>query len=121
MFRFPNIGYRFLQLAFIIIPITAGLDKFFNLLTYWPMYLSPWASGMLGGYDQAFMMLVGVIEIIAGIGTIIIPKVFGFIVAAWLAVIIANLVMMGQFYDVAARDLGLCLAAIALGLLSFRK
>jgi hypothetical protein len=120
MFRFPG-GYRFLQVAFIILPILAGLDKFFNLLAYWPQYLSPLVVEMLNGQDAAFMMAVGVIEIIAGIGNIIVPKVFGFIVAAWLLLIIGNLVSMGQYYDVAARDLGLLLCALALGILSFRS
>lgn len=119
MFTYPA-GYRFLQVAFIIVPIVAGLDKFFNLLTYWPNYLSPMASEMLQGHDELFMMVVGVIEIIAGIGNIIIPRVFGFIVAAWLLLVIINLLMTGQYFDVAARDLGLLLSAVALGLLSFR-
>ena len=120
MFKYP-IGYRFLQIAFIIVPIVAGLDKFFNFLVHWPDFICPQVSDMLQGYDQAFMMAVGVVEIIVGIGNLLVPKVFAFITAAWLIVVITNLILTGQDYDIALRDLGLCLSALGFGILSFRK
>lgn len=111
-------AFRILQLGFIVAPILAGLDKFFYLLTNWSQYLSPLASRIVHGHDHAFMMVVGVIEIIAGLGVIFKPKVFAYIIAWWLLCIIINLIMTGHYYDIALRDLGLLLGALALGRLS---
>lgn len=111
-------AFRILQFAFIVAPILAGLDKFFYILTDWSQYLSPMAMNILTTHVHAFMMLVGVVEIIAGLGNIFKPKVFAYIVAIWLLLIIINLLMKGMFYDIALRDFGLFLAAIALGKLS---
>ncbi|HSX26113.1 MAG TPA: hypothetical protein VLE89_03810 [Chlamydiales bacterium] len=111
-------AYGLLRFVFIVIPIVAGLDKFFHLLVNWEQYLSPMAMNMLGGHGSGFMMAVGVIEIIAGLGVWFKPKIFSYIVALWLALIIVNLITLHNYYDVAARDLGLCLSALALGRLS---
>lgn len=111
-------AFRILQLTFIIAPILAGLDKFFYLMADWSGYLAPSISRILSHRDQEFMILVGIIEIIAGIGMIFKPKVFAYIISAWLLCIILNLVLLGDFYDIALRDLGLCLAALSLGRLS---
>ncbi len=111
-------AYFFLRFVFVIAPIVAGLDKFFHFLTDWNQYLSPFVSGFLGGHDSMFMMFVGVVEIVAGLGVLLKPKFFSYIVALWLALIIVNLLMLHSFYDVALRDLGLCLSALALGRLS---
>lgn len=111
-------AYRILQVAFVIAPIIAGLDKFFYFLTDWSQYLAPFAMNILDGHDRLFMMIVGVVEIIAGIGTIFKPKVFAYIVAIWIALIILNLLIAGEFLDIALRDIGLFLSAIALGKLS---
>jgi hypothetical protein len=111
-------AYTILLIGFTVAPIIAGLDKFFNVLTNWTQYLSPTASNMLGGSAQQFMYLVGVIEIVAGIGVFLKPKIFAYVVAAWLGLIIVNLLMIPGYFDVALRDLGLMLGALALARLS---
>ena len=113
-------AYRILQLAFVVIPIVAGLDKFFYFLADWPKYLAPQATQTLQGHERTFMALVGIIEIIAGIGVLLKPRIFSYIVALWLLLIIVNLILTGQYYDIAARDLGLMLGALALGRLSHK-
>ena len=124
MSKFPgDRGYqafRILQVAFVIAPIVAGLDKFFYLLTDWSQYLSPLALRMVQGHSREFMMAVGVVEIIAGIGVIFKPKVFAYVVALWLLGIVVNLVLTGHYFDIALRDVGLFLGAIALGRLSHK-
>lgn len=97
-------------------PILAGLDKFLNLLTNWQQYLAPQFD--VFGNPHTTMMVVGIVEIIAGLGVWFKPKFFSYIVALWLLGIIVNLLMLGNFYDVALRDLGLLLGALALGRLS---
>ena len=111
-------AYRLLQIVFIIAPILAGLDKFFYLLTNWSQYISPLGMQIVSGHDHGFMMFVGVIEVIVGIGMIFKPKIFSYIVAIWLAVIIINLLLTGKFFDIALRDVGLLLSAVALSRLS---
>ena len=111
-------AFRILQVAFVAAPILAGLDKFFNLLTVWSNYLSPLALSVIHYHAEGFMMFVGVVEIIAGIGVIFKPRIFAYIVSLWLLLIIVNLLFTGQFYDIALRDLGLLLGALALGSLS---
>jgi uncharacterized membrane protein YphA (DoxX/SURF4 family) len=114
----PYQAFRILQVAFIILPILAGLDKFVYLLNNWSQYIAPDVLRMIRGYDRVFMYIVGVVEIIAGIGIIFKPKVFSYIVAIWLLLIIVNLLITGEWYDIALRDFGLLLAAVALGRLS---
>lgn len=111
-------AFLILRFGFTVAPILAGLDKFFGLLVDWDKYLSPVANNVLGGHGHQFMLVVGVIEIIAGIGVFLKPRVFAYIVAAWLLLIIINLLSIPGYYDVALRDLGLFLAALALGRLS---
>jgi hypothetical protein len=84
----------------------------------WDKYLSPMSNTVLGGHGHQFMIVVGVIEIIAGIGVALKPRVFAYIVAIWLMLIILNLLGIPGYYDVALRDLGLALGALALGRLS---
>src|SRR5690242_11750789 len=100
-------AFRILQFAFVVAPILAGLDKFLNVLTTWSMYLSPHVLQIVHFHDRAFMMFVGVVEIIAGIGTYLKPKVFSYIICLWLLAIIVNLVLTGHYYDIALRDFGL--------------
>jgi hypothetical protein len=111
-------AFTLLKTAFILVPIIAGLDKFFNLLTNWAIYLSPMVLKIINFRGHGFMMIVGIIEIIAGIGVIFKPKLFSQIIAIWLALIILNLLIKGMFYDIALRDFGLFLSAIALSKLS---
>ena len=111
-------AYRILQAAFVAAPILAGLDKFFHLLVDWDKYLPGLANRMVGGHGHQLMLAVGVIEIVAGIGVAIRPRIFSYVVAAWLWAIILNLLLIPGYYDIALRDFGLSLAALALGRLS---
>jgi len=111
-------AYQILRFAFTVAPIVAGLDKFFNLLVSWEKYLPPFVNRMSGGRGHELMMAVGVIEIIAGIGVALKPRIFAYVVSAWLLLIIGNLLMIPGYFDVALRDLGLALGALALARLS---
>lgn len=111
-------AFRILQVAFVIAPIVAGFDKFFYALTNWSQYLSPMAMQMVDGHDRAFFAIIGVIEIIAGIGVLFKPKIFAYVVSLWLLCIVINLLMVGHYFDIALRDIGLMLAAFALGKLA---
>jgi hypothetical protein len=118
-------AYRLLHVAFVVAPLVAGADKFFHLLVNWDNYLAPVVNSAIGGRGHAFMLIVGVIEIIAGIGVALWPRIFSYVVAAWLLGIIVNLLLIPvsnplPHYDVALRDLGLLLGALALGRLSQR-
>jgi hypothetical protein len=111
-------AYLFLRTGFIVAPILFGLDKFTNLLTDWTTYLAPAIDRVVPGTASGAMMAVGVIEIVAGLVVAVRPKVGGYLVAAWLAGIITNLLLLGDHYDVALRDFGLLLAALALARLA---
>lgn len=111
-------AYQILRLAFTVAPIAMGLDKFFHLLVNWDQYLPAVVNDMTGGYGPQLMLVVGVIEIVAGLGVWFRPRLFAYVVAGWLLLIIANLLMIPGYFDVAFRDFGLALAAIALGRLS---
>jgi hypothetical protein len=112
-------GYQILRWGFTVAPIIAGVDKFFDKLTNWSQYLYPPFANLAGGAHN-FMMIVGAIEILAGFLVAFKPKIGGYIVAAWLAGIIVNLLLLQNYYDIALRDLGLCLGALALGRLSMQ-
>ena len=109
-----------LRSAFVIAPILFGLDKFFNVMVEWPRYLAPWLDRLVPGNAQDFMYVVGAIEIVAGLVVLFAPEFGGYLVAAWLGGIIVNLVTADpmRFYDVALRDFGLLLAALALARLA---
>jgi uncharacterized membrane protein YphA (DoxX/SURF4 family) len=111
-------AFALLRTVFTIAPIVFGLDKFFNLLVDWPVYLTPEVTDVLTLSDQQFMYVVGVIEIVAGITVLVAPRYGSVLVAFWLAGIIVNLLVLGGFYDVALRDFGLMVAALALWRLS---
>ena len=111
-------AFLLLRAAFTVAPIVFGLDKFFNLLTDWPGYLAPWIDSLVPGTAQQAMYVVGVVEIAAGILVAIRPLIGGYVVAAWLAGIIVNLVSTGEYYDIALRDVGLLAGALALSLLA---
>jgi uncharacterized membrane protein YphA (DoxX/SURF4 family) len=114
----PYQAYRILQVGFVAAPIIAGADKFFDLLVNWDKYLAPQMRGALGDHTHVFMLIVGVVEIVAGIGVALKPKIFAYVVAAWLVGIMINLLANGTYFDIALRDLGLFLAALALGRLA---
>lgn len=105
-------AFQILHLGFTVAPILFGLDKFFNLMTDWTEYLPGFVTDAVSG--DVVMGVVGVIEIVAGIGVWLRPKIFAPVVAAWLAVIIVTLALTGDFWDVALRDFGLLLGALAL-------
>ena len=111
-------AYQILHFGFTVAPIVAGLDKFFGLLVDLDQYLPSFVNNMVGGQGHALMYVVGLIEIVAGLGVWFKPRIFAYVVAAWLLLIIANLLLIPGYYDVALRDLGLALGALALGRLS---
>ena len=111
-------AYHILHWGFVAAPTIAGIDKFTHLLTNWDQYLAGRIEHILPMSGHAFMMLVGVVEIIAGLIVALKPRVGAWIVAAWLCGIIINLLLVSGFYDIALRDFGLLLAAIALARLS---
>lgn len=113
-------AFLVLRTVFTIAPIIFGLDKFTNLLTDWPGYLAPWINDIVPGSGQDAMYAIGVIEIVAGLAVALVPRYGALIVAAWLAGIILNLLTLSGFYDVALRDFGLLIAALALARLATR-
>ena len=112
-------GYQaFVLLAFTVAPIAFGLDKFFNVMVDWPIYLAPWINDIAPGSGQDFMYVIGGVEILAGVLVAIKPRYGAPVVAAWLAGIIINLLTVPGFYDVALRDFGLLLGALTLARLA---
>ena len=114
-------AYLALRTVFTIAPIVFGLDKFFNLLTYphhWSKYLAGWIDGLVPGTADQCMYVVGAIEIVAGLLVAVAPRLGAWVVAAWLAGIILDLVTGPGFYDVALRDFGLLVGAVALARLA---
>lgn len=111
-------AYQILHTGFTVAPIVAGLDKFFNLLVNWEQYLPGFVTRMTGGHRHELMLAVGVIEIAAGLGVAFKPRLFAYVVSAWLLLIVVNLLMIPGYFDVALRDFGLALGALALARLS---
>jgi hypothetical protein len=111
-------AYWILHLGFTVAPILAGLDKFFHLLTNWDQYVPGVVANASPIQPHTLMLVVGVIEVAAGIGVWFKPKIFAYIVAVWLVVIIINLLLIPGYFDIALRDFGLFLAALALAKLS---
>ena len=116
--RAAHQAYLILYVGFVALPILAGLDKFFYLTTNWEQYLAPFVTKILPFSDHTFMLAVGVVEIIAGILVAVRPRIGAYVVALWLWGIIANLLLAANFYDIALRDFGLSLGALALARLS---
>jgi uncharacterized membrane protein YphA (DoxX/SURF4 family) len=111
-------AYALMRLAFTAAPIAFGIDKFFNVMVDWTGYLAPWINDIAPGSGQQFMYFVGVTEIAAGIIVAIKPRYGAYIVAAWLAGIVLNLLTYSGYYDIALRDFGLMLAALTLARLA---
>src|SRR4051794_23454190 len=114
-------AYWILRVGFTVAPILFGLDKFAHVLVDWDRYLAPQFADHLPGTTHQLMYVVGVIEIVAGLVVAVRPRFGGYLVAAWLAGIIVNLLVLGDFYDVALRDFGLFLGALALWRLASRR
>lgn len=111
-------AFLLLRTGFTVLPIVFGLDKFTNVFANWETYLAPWIVDLSPISAHNVMLVVGVVEIAAGVCVAIKPRYAAYIVAAWLAGIIVNLLSYPGFYDVALRDFGLLLAALTLGRLA---
>jgi hypothetical protein len=111
-------AFALLRTVFTVAPIVFGLDKFVGLLADWEQYLAPWVDDLTPGTAHQAMLAVGVIEVVAGLLVAVRPDLGGYLVAAWLGGIILNLVTMGEYLDVALRDFGLLVGALALARLA---
>ena len=107
-----------LKWTYVLVPVVAGADKFMHLLTDWDKYLAPQIANILPMSSNSFMIIVGIIEIIAGVLVLIKPKIGGLVVALWLVGIAINLLLSGQYFDVAVRDLVMAIGAFSLYMLS---
>ena len=111
-------AFLLLRTLFTIAPILFGLDKFTNLMTDWSQYLAGWIDDLVPGTAHQAMLAVGVVEIAAGVLVALRPRIGAYVVALWLAGIIVDLVSTGQYYDIALRDFGLLVSALALARLA---
>jgi hypothetical protein len=111
-------AFRILHVGFVVAPILAGLDKFFEVLVDWDRYLAPAVTDVLPVSGHSLMLAVGVIEIAAGVLVALRPRIGGYVVAVWLWAIIVNLLVAGDHFDIALRDFGLSLGALALARLA---
>ncbi|MDG3013316.1 hypothetical protein NVS88_01945 [Corynebacteriales bacterium D3-21] len=111
-------AFWLLRIGFTVLPLWFGIDKFFGVLTDWDHYLAPWVADLSPLTTHQTMLVVGAIEIVAGIAVAIKPRYAAFVVAAWLAGIVINLLSYPGFYDIALRDFGLLLAALTLARLA---
>ena len=111
-------AFWILRAAFTVAPILFGLDKFANVMTDWPKYLAGQFDDLIPGTAHQAMLAIGVVEIVAGVLVAWRPRIGAYVVALWLAGIIVNLLVLGGYGDVALRDFGLLLAALALARLA---
>ena len=107
-----------LKWTFSLVPIVAGVDKFTHILTNWDKYLAPVLTDILPVQPHTFMLIVGVIEIAAGITVLARPKPGSLIVGFWLLGIVVNLLLSGQYFDIAVRDAVMAIGAFSLHILS---
>ena len=114
-------AFFLLRTVFTIAPIAFGLDKFTNILTDWSIYLAPWINDIVPGNADQAMYVVGIIEIVAGLLVAAAPRLGAYVVAAWLLGIIVDLLTLKDFYDVALRDFGLLVGALALAALAWDR
>jgi hypothetical protein len=113
-------AFTLLRITFTVAPIAFGIDKFFNGMVDWEKYLAPWINRLMPGTGHSFMLFVGVVEVTAGLVVALKPRYGAFLVAAWLAGIIVNLLTYSGYYDIALRDFGLLLGALTLGRLAMK-
>lgn len=111
-------AFLLLRTVFTVAPVLFGLDKFLELLADWERYLAPWVDDLVPGDAHQAMLAVGLVEIVAGVLVALRPAIGGYVVAAWLLGIIVNLVTMGEYLDIALRDFGLLVGALALARLA---
>ncbi|MFS2186646.1 putative membrane protein YphA (DoxX/SURF4 family) [Mucilaginibacter sp. SG538B] len=107
-----------LKFTYGLVPVVAGADKFTNLLTDWSHYLNPTIKAMLPFGEHVFMMIVGIIEIVAGILVLFNPQKGAYLVSAWLVLIALSLLASGNYLDVAVRDIVMAIGAFSLARLS---
>lgn len=110
--------FSLLRITFGVVPIVAGIDKFTNLLTDWSQYLNPAMADMLPITPHSFMIIVGIIEIVAGLIVLFRPMIGALIVSAWLTLIALTLLLSGRYLDVAVRDLVMAIGAFSLARIS---
>jgi uncharacterized membrane protein YphA (DoxX/SURF4 family) len=113
-------AFTLLRITFTVAPIAFGIDKFFNGMVDWEKYLAPWIDRLIPGTGHSFMLFVGIVEITAGLVVALKPRYGAFLVSAWLAGIIVNLLTYSGYYDIALRDFGLLLGALTLGRLAMK-
>jgi hypothetical protein len=113
-------AFLLLRTVFTVAPILFGLDKFAEVLTHWEKYLAPWINDLVPGTAHQAMLAVGVVEVVAGVLVAVRPQIGGYVVALWLAGIIVDLLTLGGYADVALRDFGLLVGALALARLASR-
>ena len=111
-------AFWLLRIGFVVAPILFGLDKFVDWLVDWERYLAPEINDLIPGNAHQAMLAIGVVEVVAGLVVAVRPRYGGYLVAAWLAGIILNLLLIADYYDVALRDFGLLLAALTLARLA---
>lgn len=111
-------AFLLLRIGFAALPILFGLDKFFDVLVDWEIYLAPWINDIVPGNATDAMYAVGVVEILAGIAVAVKPRYGAYLVAAWLGGIIINLLTLSGYYDIALRDFGLLVGALTLARLA---
>jgi hypothetical protein len=111
-------AFWLLRVGFAALPIVVGVDKFFDVLVNWEIYLAPWINDIIPGTAAEAMYAVGVVEIAAGVAIALKPRYAAYVVAAWLAGIIVSLLTVSGYYDVAMRDFGLLIGALTLARLA---
>src|ERR1041385_475181 len=111
-------AYQILHIGFVLAPVIAGLDKFTHLLVNWDQYLAPWIANLSPIGAHQLMLIVGIIEVAAGLIVALKPRYGAWLVFAWLWLIIIDLLTYSGYYDIALRDFGLSLGALALARLS---
>lgn len=111
-------AFVLLRTVFTLAPIVFGVDKLTHVLADWEGYLAPWIDDLVPGSARTAMLLVGVVEVVAGLAVALRPQIGAYLVAGWLLGIILDLVTQGKYYDIALRDFGLFVAALALARLA---
>lgn len=111
-------AFMLLRIGYTVLPLVMGIDKFFNAMVSWPQYLADWIDNIVPGTAQQLMYVFGGVEICAGLLVALRPRWGAYVVAAWLAGIVVNLLSYGEWYDIAVRDFGLMLGALTLGRLA---
>jgi uncharacterized membrane protein YphA (DoxX/SURF4 family) len=111
-------AFWLLRIGFAAVPILMGLDKFFGVMVNWEIYLAPWINDIVPGNASDAMHIVGVVEIVAGLAVLAKPRYGAYLVAAWLAGIVVNLLSYSGYYDIALRDFALMVGALTLARLA---